>query len=404
MEMTSKPIGEHFAIFDALELAPVVACETTPQGWRGLTADGEVLDVRGRGRPDGRLCVNRNGRPVGYHAIPQEMSRDGMIDDYLSHFNRALALYRANEPARALREIDNAIGIAPTTYAKRNRAQILLSLGQWVEGFEQYAEGERSPIFMRKNYRAALELGMQPWQGEDLRGKRLLLIHDHGFGDSIMALRYVAQLKAMGADVILKMPLELAQLGMQCGLVVSDFVDADYFCPLILLLHFFCQSPDKIPLAPYLEVETGLRSQWRDRVDAGQKTIGIAWSVGVQADGDYPRAAPLAMFVEQLADRGQLYSVQQQGVDAALAAGVAACEFQDFADCAALMSVLDEIVAVDTAALHLAGAIGHPRIHALLSYWHSWRWQSPLYQNIHFCRQQTAGDWTSAFAQIARPN
>jgi hypothetical protein len=35
--------------------------------------------------------------------------------------------------------------------------------------------------------------------------------------------------------------------------------------------------------------------------------------------------------------------------------------FEDFADCAALMSLMDEIVTVDTAAVHLAGAIGIPR-------------------------------------------
>jgi ADP-heptose:LPS heptosyltransferase len=73
--------------------------------------------------------------------------------------------------------------------------------------------------------------------------------------------------------------------------------------------------------------------------------------------------------------------------------------FDDFADCAALMSLMDEIVAVDTAAVHLAGAIGHPSITLLLSSWHSWRWLSPLYDNIRVLRQDTPNDWKSAFAK-----
>ena len=73
--------------------------------------------------------------------------------------------------------------------------------------------------------------------------------------------------------------------------------------------------------------------------------------------------------------------------------------FDDFADCAALMSLMDEIVTVDTAAVHLAGAIGHPKITLLLSRWHSWRWQMPLYPNVCVCVQASEGDWDSAFTQ-----
>jgi len=58
---------------------------------------------------------------------------------------------------------------------------------------------------------------------------------------------------------------------------------------------------------------------------------------------------------------------------------------------------MDEIVTVDTAAVHLAGAIGHPRITLMLSHWASWRWQLPLYQNLRICKQTSPGDWESAF-------
>jgi ADP-heptose:LPS heptosyltransferase len=64
------------------------------------------------------------------------------------------------------------------------------------------------------------------------------------------------------------------------------------------------------------------------------------------------------------------------------------------------MMEMDMIVSVDTAALHLAGAIGHPKVVGLLSHWASWRWLAPWYENVRLCRQAAAGDWSSALAQI----
>jgi ADP-heptose:LPS heptosyltransferase len=89
-----------------------------------------------------------------------------------------------------------------------------------------------------------------------------------------------------------------------------------------------------------------------------------------------------------------------QGADEARALGVHTHEFADFADCASLMMQMDMIVSVDTAALHLAGAIGHANVVGLLSHWSSWRWVAPWYANVRLCRQAAAGDWSSALAQI----
>lgn len=395
-------IRKHFASFQAPDLAPVIACEQTPRGWCGLTADGEVLRVDGHNGkpaviPEGNICITGNdGHLIGYRALPRQMTDSGTIASYLFHFDRAVDFLRDNNPTPALGEINKAIAIAATTRAKFNRAMILLALGRWVEGFAEYAACECDQLFVRPACRQALEAGLRPWQGEDIVGKRLLLIHAHGFGDSIMALRYVPQLKAMGADVVLLVPPELQRLAAQCALVVGELVPADYFCPLLLLLQVLRQTPERVPLAPYLRPDEALFGKWLPRI--GPQSVGVAWSVGKHSDSDFPRAAPLAVFVEQLAG-ANLVSIQQQGSGEARALGIKTFEFEDFADCAALTMLLDEIVTVDTAALHLAGALGHPRVTAMLSHWASWRWLSPLYESVSFCRQDTPGDWASAFAK-----
>jgi hypothetical protein len=273
-----------------------------------------------------------------------------------------------------------------------------MEMGRWREGLAdyEYAMEYQGSMFTRPQYRDCIEYGLKRWHGEDIGGKRLLLIHDHGFGDSIMMLRYVPMLKAMGADVVLLLPQELERLAEQCAPVTRVIVEADYFCPLLFLLAVLQQTPESIPTRSYLVIDPERINKWRQ---TDRRTIGVAWFPGVIHEHDYPRAIPLGMLVKALPDV-RLVSVQQQGGFEARMMGVEQPLFEDFVDCAALMLCCDEIVTIDTAAVHLAGAIGHPNIKLLLSHWASWRWLSPLYSNIKICRQDKADDWDSALAKL----
>jgi hypothetical protein len=356
-----------------------------------LTQDGEILNVHTHvnGAPvviPQSLAMTRGDEIIGYRAIESEAD-DGIVADYVRHLDASTALVRANDATQALAEIDVALVCAPTVLARYNRAMILLQLGRWQEGFDEFAYCEQnSPLFMRPQYAEAIARGLTPWRGEDIAGKKLLLIHDHGFGDTIMMLRFVPMLQAMGAEVVLQAPPELERLAAPVAPVTRELIDADYVCSILLLMaHVGVPSETA---APYLNVDVGLRDKWREQLGiSNNKRIGVAWSVGVEHTDDYPRSIPQWRMVKALAHEGELVGVQQAG------------QFEDFADCAALMSVLDEIVTVDTAAVHLAGAIGHPRITLLLSHWASWRWRLPLYQNLRICQQDSAGDWDSAFAK-----
>jgi hypothetical protein len=254
---------------------------------------------------------------------------------------------------------------------------------------------------MRPQARTALDAGLKPWLGENLHGKKLLLMHAHGFGDTIQMLRYVPALRAMGADVTLMMPKGLERLAIQHGPVVNDLIDADYFCPILHLLHFLKVAPtDVVGSESYLDIYPEDVARWRNRINSHKRKIGIAWSVGKPSHGDYPRVIGLDHLVEALLGDAEIYSVQAQGADEARKLGVHAYEFADFADCAAMMTLMDEIISVDTAALHLAGAIGHPCVYGLLSHWASWRWIAPWYANVRLVRQVVPDDWSTALEQI----
>jgi hypothetical protein len=386
------------AYFEPPDLAPIITCEATSAGWRGLTEDGEIFNIGTNGAPiplGGSISILRDGEHVGNRRVPKIVS-EGIIDVYQSHLNASTALLRANEPKRALEEIDTAIKVAPTMLARFNRSMVLLALGRWQEGFKEFSYCEQnSPLFMRPQWRAAKESeAMKPWWGEELRGKRILLIHDHGFGDTIMGLRFVPKLQAMGARVRLEVPPELVRIAEQFAETTTEQTsDSDYFCSLLMLTGIFASE---ISTAPYVTVKDEWLRCWRNE---HVNNIGVAWSVGKEHTDDYPRAAPLGEFVRVLAPEANLISVQVQGDAEADVLGVEHFPYKDFAECAALMSLCSEIVTVDTAAVHLAGAIGHPRVTLLLSHWASWRWQTKLYENVRVCQQVTKGDWASAFAK-----
>lgn len=192
-----KKLAAWSGFVDDNELEPVVATEPTDYGWRGITADGQILEVHGTGIPEA-ITEFRNGEPIGRRAIQPGVVA---ITDYLDDFNRSAILHRDNQDLKALEAIERAITIVPTARARFNRSMILLALGRWREGFEQFERCEREPPFQRPNTKMAIAAGKTSWRGEPLEGKRLLLVHDHGFGDTIMMFRFVEMLRRRGAQI-----------------------------------------------------------------------------------------------------------------------------------------------------------------------------------------------------------
>jgi len=78
----------------------------------------------------------------------------------------------------------------------------------------------------------------------------------------------------------------------------------------------------------------------------------------------------------------------------------------DFTDTAAAIQNMDLIISVDTAVLHLAGAMDKP-IWALLAFAPDWRWMlnrsdSPWYPTRRLFRQKDWGNWDSVFEECAK--
>ena len=118
-------------------------------------------------------------------------------------------------------------------------------------------------------------------------------------------------------------------------------------------------------------------------------------------------AAGLTRLFEELTQRGvNLISLQKDALHVdpgfAITDWMDACH--DFADTAALIECLDLVITVDTAVVHLAGALGKP-VWLLSRFDTCWRWQgnredSPWYPTLRQFRQIKWGDWSGVMDRV----
>jgi ADP-heptose:LPS heptosyltransferase len=164
---------------------------------------------------------------------------------------------------------------------------------------------------------------------------------------------------------------------------------------------------------PYLHAAEDRLAKWRQRLEGtAMPRVGIAWSGNPRHQNDRNRSLALADLLPALAAAPVgLFSLQKElreGDASQLAAAGTVRHFGDelgdFAGTAALVALMDLVIAVDTSVAHLAGALGKPTW-ILLPYSPDWRWllareDSPWYPTARLFRQASAGDWAGVTARV----
>ena len=295
----------------------------------------------------------------------------------------------------------------------------MLLNGQLQRGWSEYEWRWRS---VNKKYKS-VNFTQPRWHGEQLSSHKVLLLHaEQGLGDTIQYCRYVS-LAAVRARVVLEIPRSLMRLlssisGVEDIVAIGDALPSfDVHCPLLSLPKTFKTTLYNIPAAvPYLRAESARVSHWRGILgDAGFR-VGVVWQVNPKSETELRRSIPLPCFA-QLAkfSRVRLISLQKtHGLNqfSELPKGV---EIEDlgpdfdsgpdaFLDTAAVMENLDLVITADTAAAHLAGALGRPTW-ILLRHVPHWTWMldrddSPWYPTVRLFRQQRKDDWRDVFSKV----
>jgi tetratricopeptide (TPR) repeat protein len=310
--------------------------------------------------------------------------------------------------SEAEREYRRAIELTPDNpEAHWNLALCRLLQGDYAEGFAEYEW--RWKI---KGKLLFTPQGGQPvWRGEPLAGRVLLLHGEQGLGDTLQFSRYAKLLAERGEKIILAVQKPLARLmtGLHPAVKVIPGGEAlpafDCHSPLLSLPHLLGgEIPSEVP---YLAADPDEIAAWEAKLPArdGRLRVGMVWAGSRTHRGDRLRSLSFGELAPLLKIKAHFVSLQL-GEAASQAQGLIdlTSKIKDFADTAALISCLDLVIGVDTAVLHLAGALNRPAF-MLLPFAPDWRWllerdDSPWYPSLRLFRQKRLGDWQSVIGQM----
>ena len=332
-------------------------------------------------------------------------------------FNRGNAFHALGEIEEASANYQQATTLQPNyDEAHWNNSLALLSMGRLTEGWLAYES--RKKLDQKGWVHRVLP---QPfWDGsQSLSGKTILLHCEQGFGDTLQFCRYAKAVAQKGARVLLEVqpPLKALLQSLEgphqvfsMGEALPDF---DLHCPLLSLPLALGTTLETIPSqVPYLTPDPTLLAHWRQQL--GQDTrpkIGLVWSGSTTHTNDSHRSMRLAQLLPALPTHFQWVSLQKElrEEDAApLQAHPELLHFgpalRTYADTAAVCSLMDAVICVDTSVAHLAGALGRP-VHLLLAANPDWRWMrersdTPWYPSMTLWRQRKLDEWEEPLSQL----
>ena len=367
--------------------------------------------------------------------------------------NRAVALFDLLQHEEAIQACEQSLAIKPNqAEALSIRGSALLELGRINEAIESL----NAALAIRADHPAAhLSLGFcklmagdfeqgweeYEWRGltassttssvneyarprlpdaDGLRSKTVLLQAEQGLGDTIQFCRYVPMLAEKGAHVVLQVQPPLKSLLSRLagvGAVIAQgepIPRYDYCFPLLSLPLNFKTNLSTIPAPiPYLRASSEHLAVWRSKLEnMPRPLIGLVWSGNPAHRNDRNRSIPLEQLARLLHVNGTFISLQKdcRAAEAEWLHSHSSLrhfgdELLSFEDTAALASLMDVIVSVDTSTAHLSGALGKRLFVLLPMLGADWRWlqrrtDSPWYPTAHLVRQTTRGDWSEAVGYV----
>ncbi len=293
-----------------------------------------------------------------------------------------------------------------------NFAFHLLKRGRLLEGLENWGLADR----LRGSY--PLQKRRRQWAGENLEGRSLLVIFEHGFGDMIQFSRFLLPLRKThpGARIVGRVP------GPLVGLLARSFPDVsfvaaegeeppyDFYVPS-LQLALVLEADSLEPTTGYLTLQGPASAVGERHGATARNRVGICWR-GHPREYELTRSIPIESF-SQVLSRGDtdfvvLLNKLTPEEDAFLEGfgNVLRPAIRDFADLASLVADCDLVISVDTAVAHVAGAGGKAAL--LLSRPDScWRWgyagsRSQWYSTVEVLRHPGDLDWDVVLAEARR--
>jgi len=334
------------------------------------------------------------------------------------HFNARVNLGLAHrdrgQTDEAIAQFDQVIAERPDhPLAHWNRALTLLLAGDFERGFPAYEWRWQATSMRPRGFNVPL------WDGRPLDGRTILLHAEQGLGDSIQFARYAPMVAARGGTVIVEAQPGLLRLFGALEGVAGVFPQGaelpafDCHAPFMSLPALFRTTLASVPCpVPYLSPPKPGKKALASALagPAGVKRIGLVWGGNAARQGDQVRSLrardllPLTTLPHL-----RLFSLQKGSPHAEQVSDLPgiidlAPLLDDMADTATALAGLDVLISVDTAAAHLAGALGRP-VWTMLAYAADWRYllhrnDSLWYPTMRLIRQSSPGDWAGVVGRV----
>jgi len=289
------------------------------------------------------------------------------------------------------------------------------------------------------------------WDGkEDIKDKTILVFDEAGFGDYIQYIRYLPKLKEKGCKIILEVKPELYELFQNLGVETTlwnkeekmkafffamtkikgykpPLPPHDYVASVFSFPYYFDPDLSKIPLEQYL-----FPKQKTNLIEKSNKfKIGLVWAGNRQDSCDQNRSCylkKLAILAE--IPNVQLFSLQKgdtklqldvknnmirnweingefesvnllEGTENLNLIDLDA-KINDFTDTAQAIQELDLIISIDSAVIHLTGALNKSGFLMLPFTQPDWRWQLNWYPSVKIFRQKSHNDWEGLIQEVKK--
>lgn len=321
----------------------------------------------------------------------------------------------------AIRFSQRAIAIASDRAVYHwNLSLLQLLVGDFENGWKSYAWRWRWSKFNTK----LPESTVPQWQGEDLRGRHLLVFSEQGIGDIIQFTRYLPVLEQTGAKITFRCPAELHRLFQHTDLKVTliaapaSVENCDFIVPLLNLPALFPkdgESPLKITLPKTVPPPPS--------DDSGDLRVGLVWAGNPDHWRDHERSINLGKLAPLLKVPGVRFYALQHGAEGRQVDDLGWRQkitdygnTKDLFETAENIEKMDLVITIDSAVAHLAATLGKPTW-IMITDPPDWRWHrgtnsSRWYPSVTLFRQTKRNNWddvidalTKALArQVTNPN
>jgi glycosyltransferase involved in cell wall biosynthesis/tetratricopeptide (TPR) repeat protein len=332
---------------------------------------------------------------------------------------RGRVLYALGRPVEALAVLQSVLKRDP----ENALAHLGIAFAYLIQGDFERGWAEFEYRWRYAGYAPYARAFTQPlWDGQEFSGRTILLHAEQGLGDTLQHVRFAPLVKALGGKVLLECQAALRsvlegapgvdQLFVQ-GQAIPSF---DVHAPLMSMPWLLGTRLATIPrVSPYLPAaaERASRGNSPRLADDGRLRVGLVWAGGPAYENDHQRSTTLETFAPLGRVADVAYFSLQKGPPGDQATrpppGLVLTDLgpnlNDFTDTAAVLDQLDLVISVDTAVVHLAGALGRP-VWALLAFTPDFRWlldrdDTPWYPSVRLFRQQRRHDWAGLIQDVS---